>query len=109
MVSVLDGFERVPWKRTLKHSLISFSAYLAARLSCPPAAVIGPGLAARLVRAGVPKECASRTAGLMEDAVGARYGGDAGESAGWAAAVGLVRELEASFRAASKKVPASEG
>ena len=75
------------------------SEYLALRLGCAPAAVIGPDLAIRLGRAGVPGGPAAQTAGLIEAAVAARYGGDAAEAGAWAVAVEQVRVLEAHFRA----------
>jgi hypothetical protein len=67
--------------------------YLAARLACPAAAVIGPDLAARLAAAGVPEPAAACGAELMERLVGARYGGTP-EPGDRAAADALVAELE---------------
>lgn len=48
--------------------------FLAAYLRCPPAAVIGPDLAARLAAKGFPEDLASRTAATLERLVAARYG-----------------------------------
>jgi hypothetical protein len=70
-----------------------FADYLAARLRCAPAAVISPDLPGRLTAAGVTAELADRTAALLEELVGARYGGAAEGRA--EAALRLVDELEA--------------
>jgi hypothetical protein len=70
------------------------AAYLAARLQCPKASVIAPDLPTRLAAAGVPDELASRTAGLLERLVGARYGGGAADATDQATANKLVEELE---------------
>jgi len=53
----------------------AFAEYLAARLGCAPAAVIGPDLEARLEASGAPADLAARAAALMERLVAARYGG----------------------------------
>ncbi len=55
----------------------ALAEYLAVRLRCPPAAVVGPDLAERLVRAGVDAGLARETAELLEELVAARYGGTA--------------------------------
>ena len=68
--------------------------YLAARLHCPPAAVIGPGLADRLRETGVESDLAERAARVVERLTAARYGAedDAREAA--RATRELVDELE---------------
>jgi hypothetical protein len=71
----------------------AFTEYLAARLGCPPAAVIAPDLEARLAAAGVPREAAARAAALVERLVGARYGGRAEEDAATEAQA-LVKTIE---------------
>jgi hypothetical protein len=72
--------------------------YLAARLRCPAAAVIDPGLPARLEAAGVPADLAARSTALVEDLGAVRYGG--GEAAsGMEKVRELVGELEAVFPA----------
>jgi hypothetical protein len=50
-------------------------AALVARLGCPPAALVGPGLAARLEAAGAEPGLAARAAALHAERLGARYGG----------------------------------
>ena len=50
---------------------------LAEHLGVEPAAVVGPGLGARLVAAGVEADLAARTARTLEALVGARFGGTA--------------------------------
>lgn len=71
--------------------------YLAARLQCPSAAVIGPDLNARLTAAGVPEALAARADALLQDLVAARYGGIAPDHRTEATAKALVEELEACF------------
>lgn len=73
-----------------------FTSYLAARLRCSSAAVIGTDLAARLVAAGAPESLATRAAALHEALVAARFGGPLPlDGAGKTRA--LVDELEAAF------------
>jgi hypothetical protein len=76
----------------------ALTAYLAARLQCRPAAVIGPDLAARLAAAGVPDSLATRTALLLEGLVATRYGATAPEDRAEDDARALVEELEAAFQ-----------
>ncbi len=54
---------------------IALAAFLAAFLDCPPAAVVGPDLAARLATTGVEEKTAAETAALMEALVATRFGG----------------------------------
>ncbi len=76
----------------------AFAEYLSARLRCPPAAVIGPGLAERLETAGVPDELRRRIAGAVERLVSARYRGSGrAAAADETEARALVGELEALF------------
>ena len=56
----------------------ALTEFLAAVLSCSPAAVISPDLADRLVAAGVSRDLAERAGALVADLVGARYGGESG-------------------------------
>ena len=77
----------------------AFAGYLAARMRCPTASVIGPDLAARLTGSGVPAHLAARAAGLLEDLVAARYGGGTPSDSAEAAARELVVELDAAFQA----------
>ena len=72
----------------------AFTVYLAARLDCPAATVIGPGLGARLEASGVPRDAAVRATALVERLVGARYGGAAIDAEAHDAAQVLVDELE---------------
>jgi hypothetical protein len=74
----------------------ALTEYLAARLRCPPAAVITPDLPARLAAAGVSASLAARTATLLEVLVAARYGGTASADRSEDART-LVEELESSF------------
>ncbi|MEW6071705.1 MAG: hypothetical protein AB1726_03795 [Planctomycetota bacterium] len=74
--------------------------YLAARLDCPPPAIFGRDLAARLAIARVPGVLAARTTAILAGLVGARYGGGA-SAAGVAEVAALVADLEAAFRAAA--------
>jgi hypothetical protein len=74
----------------------AFTDYLAARLDCPPAAVISPTLDSRLRAAGIPAELAARTATLVERLVSARYGGD-GTTDDAASARAVLEEIEASI------------
>jgi len=68
--------------------------YLAARLECAPAAVIGPGLADRLRATGVDPDLAARAGALVERLTAARYGADDDAGDGARAARALVDELE---------------
>ncbi len=54
---------------------------LAALLGVPPASLIDPALAERLVRAGVDRAAATRSARLLEELIAMRYGGPAVERA----------------------------
>lgn len=74
----------------------AFAEYLAARLHCPAAAVIAPGLATRLEAAGIPAATALRAAQLLETLVAARYGGGAPQGS-VESAHALMAELEAGF------------
>jgi hypothetical protein len=73
-----------------------FAAFLAAHLRCAPAAVIGPGLAARLEARGVARDLALRAAAALERMVAERYGGGGGGAVDVEA---LAAELAAAFRA----------
>jgi hypothetical protein len=75
----------------------ALAEYLAAHLRCPPAAVIAPELPGRLRAAGVPADLARRTGQLLEDLVGARYGGEHDGEGAAAEARALVDELEIPF------------
>jgi len=82
--------------------------YLAARLRCPPAAVIAPDLAARLAAAGVPPPLAARAAAALTELTGARYRTrtpDGARPAGAASIGALVAELEDAFSAAARAAP----
>jgi BatD DUF11 like domain len=50
-------------------------AYLADRLGCEPAAVIGPDLADRLRTVGIGDPCATQAQSLVDQGVATRYGG----------------------------------
>ena len=76
-----------------------FTAYVAARLGCAPAAVITPDLSARLAARGVPAELAEATARQVEKLVGARYGGTVDDEAESDATAALVRDIEAAVAA----------
>ncbi len=56
----------------------AFAEFLAAYLRCPPAAVIGPDLPARLAEEGLAPGLATRAAETLERLVAARYGGGLG-------------------------------
>lgn len=76
----------------------ALSGYLAERLQCEPAAVIGPDLSFRLEHAGVPGDLARRTADTLEHLVAVRYGGQSGrhvEADVWALAEDLDGALHA--------------
>jgi hypothetical protein len=75
-----------------------FAEYLAARLDVATSSVFDPGLEARLIAAGVPRELAQRSQTWIDSLVAARYGGKPLDS-GPARAGGLLQELEAAFAA----------
>lgn len=79
----------------------AFAAFLAACLDCPPAAVVSPDLAARLVAAGAPPEVAARAASLLERLVAARYGGEPSTDDA-SAARAVVEEIESALATASR-------
>jgi hypothetical protein len=56
----------------------ALAEFLALYLACPRAAVIGPGLAARLAAKGCPPDLATRVAAALERLVAARYGASDG-------------------------------
>ncbi len=70
-----------------------FADALAEHLGVPPAAVIGPDLEERLVRAGADTDLAARTARTMEALVAARFGGEAPDAEARAAAADLLESL----------------
>jgi hypothetical protein len=70
----------------------SFAEFLAAYLRCPPAAVIGPDLPARLTAQGMDRGLATRAAATIERLVAERYGGGLGGREDLAA---LLPEIEA--------------
>jgi hypothetical protein len=70
----------------------AFTGYLAARLDCAPAAVVGADLAQRLASAGVPEDLARRAASVHDALVASRYGGSSGPLA--VHLVALVDDLE---------------
>lgn len=70
----------------------AFAEYLAARLGCAPAAVVGSDVGARLESAGVDATLARRAAALLDALVAARYG--SGVAADAAEAVHLVDAME---------------
>lgn len=72
----------------------AFAGFLAACLKCPPAAVIGPDLPARLVERGLTPGLASRAAATLERLVAARYGGG---HVGGEDCAALLSEIEASL------------
>jgi hypothetical protein len=72
----------------------AFTAYLAARLRCPDAAVISPDLAYQLETNGVPAELSQRAAAAQDRLVSNRYGGGA---SGVEETADLVRALEEVF------------
>lgn len=73
----------------------AYAAFLAACLRVPPAAVVDPGLEARLAAAGVPAGEAGSAADLLHRLVAARFGGAPAEGA-----AGEVRERAAAVAAA---------
>ena len=80
-----------------------FARFLAARLRCPDAAVIDPGLGTRLIAAGIGEERARSAAVALEDLVAADYGVAAVDVAGEIDVAGktvdaLVAGLEEEFR-----------
>jgi len=72
----------------------AFAGYLATRLDCPVATVIGPDLGARLEAAGISPQAAARASAMVERLVGARYGGAAIDETARSDALALVEELE---------------
>jgi hypothetical protein len=76
----------------------AFSEYLAAHLDCATAAVISPGLRARLGEHGLPNDLAERVAKFLDGLVAARFGG-AAPAESVATARALFDELEAAFEA----------
>jgi hypothetical protein len=76
---------------------------LAEHLGVAPAAVVGPGLAARLVAAGVETDLAARTARTVEALVGARFGG-AAEGPTRPDVADLLTSLDAALRRAEGEV-----
>jgi hypothetical protein len=77
---------------------VALTEYLAAALEATPSAFVGHAAAERLVSAGVPRELAERTAALLDELVGARYGGTAPPAAKQSARA-LVEELARAFDA----------
>lgn len=70
--------------------------YLADRLGVPPAAVVGPDLADRLVRSGLEEKVAREAAAAVERGVAARYGGEGALERSTVRE--LVQRLERSWR-----------
>jgi len=56
----------------------AYAEFVAARLRCSGAAVVAPGLAQRLVKAGVPTELAEQSATALGELLDERFGGRAG-------------------------------
>lgn len=79
----------------------AFADYLAARLRCARAAVVGPDLDARLAAAGIPAALATRTARALQDLLAIRYGG--AQVASDTTVPALVGELEAHFVARANR------
>ena len=78
-----------------KRPLDALCGYLADRLACEPAAVIGADLRERLQAAGVSSARASEVHGVIDRAVSARYSGQESSAGLGADAVrAVVRELE---------------
>jgi hypothetical protein len=75
----------------------AFVAYLAARLGCSQAEVVGPGLAERLVTAGAPRDLSSRIASRLAELLASRYGGHT-PAAGGADVRELAEQLEAALQ-----------
>lgn len=75
---------------------VALAEYLAAALGTTPSAFVGHAAAERLASAGVPRELAERTAALLDELVGARFGGAAPAGAQTAARA-LVEELARAF------------
>jgi hypothetical protein len=80
----------------------AFAEYLARRLECQVPAVIGPGLSARLVAAGIPSHKAAAAAALLDELVASRYGGGPLADAAQRARA-LVEELEIEFCRSPKR------
>lgn len=72
----------------------AFTEYLAARLGCAPAAVVGADLAVRLASAGVSDDVARRAASTFDALVASRYGGGSGPDG--STIVAIVDAMEAS-------------
>lgn len=82
----------------------AFADYLAARLGCPPGAVVSPDLGRRLEAAGVASELAARTAEAMDALTAARYGRGRDASTAAPDVRALVLEIEAAFEPAARGV-----
>jgi hypothetical protein len=74
----------------------AFASYVAARLRCPPAAVVGPQLAGRLQAAGIPAAMAAEVVALVRELGAQRFGGSAVADAR-NRSVSLAQELELAF------------
>jgi hypothetical protein len=74
----------------------AYAEFIGARLHCPSATVIGPGLVERLRHADVPLELASECAAALGKLVDERFGGRA-DATGVERIAGLVDRLEALF------------
>ena len=70
----------------------ALAAYLAHRLGCERAAVVGPDLRTRLETAGLDATLARRTADAMEASVAEQYGGKGAGNLD-----GLIADLDAAF------------
>ncbi|MEE9127387.1 MAG: hypothetical protein V3U11_09615, partial [Planctomycetota bacterium] len=70
--------------------------YVADRLACEPAAVIGADLGQRLQTAGVDAELSDAVGSQVDAGVAARYTGSDGSTLGADSVAGLVQRLEAS-------------
>jgi hypothetical protein len=79
----------------------AFTAYAAAVLRCPPAAVVGPDFAARLAAAGVDGRRARRAADLVEALVASRYGGSAAPPP--EAVLDVATDLDAALSSATSR------
>ncbi len=80
----------------LSNSLIT---YLAARLDCPPAAIISPDLGAKLEAAGIDSELAQTAAARSEQLLACQSGGDTtSPELSLEAVKSLAAALEANFR-----------
>jgi hypothetical protein len=79
----------------------AFANYVAARLRCPPAAVVGPQLLERLRKAGIAPDLATDAGALLRELGARRYGGDAVEDA-QARVRSAADALEAAFLSSEK-------